>query len=126
MNNEHNGIELTLAPDMEVPEPQQTAPQTQISPVEAASAHPLTEAEQAMVHEFAQKIDVTNSTQILQYGNAAQKKISDFSESAKKSPISQRARSPMCAQRTWTKSAKCSRGLSRSCAASRRKASRRA
>jgi uncharacterized protein YaaN involved in tellurite resistance len=80
MNNETNEIKLTLAPDMEVPEPEPVT-DVQISPVEAAAAHPLTEAEQAMVKEFAQKIDVTNSSQIMQYGNAAQKKISDFSES---------------------------------------------
>ena len=35
-----------------------------------------------MVDQFAQKIDITNSQQVLQYGSACQKKIGDFSEAA--------------------------------------------
>ena len=42
----------------------------------------LTPDEQAQVKDFAQKIDVTNASQILQYGAGAQKKISTFSEAA--------------------------------------------
>lgn len=42
----------------------------------------LTEEEKKMVDEFVEKIDVTNSNSILQYGVGAQKKIADFSESA--------------------------------------------
>ena len=42
----------------------------------------LTDAEKKVVNDFAQQIDLTNSTMILQYGSAAQKKLSDFSESA--------------------------------------------
>ena len=42
----------------------------------------LTEAEKKVVNDFAQQIDLTNSTMILQYGAAAQKKLSDFSEGA--------------------------------------------
>ena len=42
----------------------------------------LTPEEQAMVDQFAQKIDITNSQQVLQYGSACQKKIGDFSEAA--------------------------------------------
>ena len=42
----------------------------------------LSPEEQKQVREFAQKIDVTNATQILQYGAGAQKKISTFSEAA--------------------------------------------
>jgi uncharacterized protein YaaN involved in tellurite resistance len=42
----------------------------------------LTPEEKAAVHDFSQKIDITNSTQILQYGVTAQRKISGFSESA--------------------------------------------
>ena len=33
-----------------------------------------------MVDDFAQKIDLTNSTLVLQYGSAAQKKIASFSD----------------------------------------------
>ena len=42
----------------------------------------LTPEEQKMVDEFAEKIDVTNSQLVLQYGAATQKKIGDFSETA--------------------------------------------
>ena len=42
----------------------------------------LSPEEQAMVDAFAQKIDITNSQQVLQYGSACQKKIGDFSEAA--------------------------------------------
>ena len=42
----------------------------------------LTEAEKKMVDEFAQKIDITDSNLVLQYGAAAQKNIAAFSESA--------------------------------------------
>ena len=35
-----------------------------------------------MVDAFAEKIDITNSQQVLQYGSACQKKIGDFSEAA--------------------------------------------
>ncbi len=42
----------------------------------------LTPEEQKMVDDFAQKIDVSNSNMVLQYGSAAQKKIAGFSESA--------------------------------------------
>jgi uncharacterized protein YaaN involved in tellurite resistance len=40
----------------------------------------FTDSEKKMVAEFAQKIDISNSTQIMQYGGNAQKKISSFSE----------------------------------------------
>ena len=40
----------------------------------------LTEAERKMVDDFAQKIDVTDATVVLQYGAAAQKNIASFSE----------------------------------------------
>ena len=42
----------------------------------------LTEAERKMVDDFAQKIDVTDATVVLQYGAAAQKNIASFSEHA--------------------------------------------
>jgi len=42
----------------------------------------LTEEEKKMVDQFVNKIDITNSNSILQYGVGAQKKIADFSESA--------------------------------------------
>ena len=43
---------------------------------------PLSPEEQKMVNDFAEKIDLTNSQMVLQYGAASQKKLSDFSEPA--------------------------------------------
>ena len=43
---------------------------------------PLSLEEQKMVNDFAEKIDITNSQMVLQYGAASQKKLSDFSETA--------------------------------------------
>lgn len=43
---------------------------------------PLSPEEQKMVDDFAEKIDITNSQLVLQYGAASQKKLSDFSETA--------------------------------------------
>ncbi len=42
----------------------------------------LTEAEQKVVHEFAQKIDITNPNLSLEYGAGAQKNVANFSDSA--------------------------------------------
>lgn len=49
---------------------------------EAIPEAELTPEEQRMVADFASKIDLRNSSQILQYGAGAQKKIADFSEAA--------------------------------------------
>ena len=43
---------------------------------------PLSPEEQKMVDDFADKIDITNSQLVLQYGAASQKKLSDFSDTA--------------------------------------------
>ena len=42
----------------------------------------LTEAERKMVAEFSEKIDITDTAVVLQYGAAAQKNIAGFSENA--------------------------------------------
>ena len=42
----------------------------------------LTPAEQAAVLSFADKIDITNTEQVMNYGSAAQKNISEFSDAA--------------------------------------------
>ena len=60
---------LTLDP-VEAP-----AEEKQPEPVEAPAPEQqvrLTPEEQAMVDSFAQKIDITNSQQVLQYGSACQ------------------------------------------------------
>ncbi len=78
---------LTLDP---VTDAIETKPETAIqeSPTFSADApavpsfdeQSLTEAERKVVDEFAEKIELSNSGVILQYGSAAQKKIADFSE----------------------------------------------
>ena len=68
------------APTMEIPVKEEVAPQPQPQPVFDESK--LTEEERKMVNDFANQIDLTNSTVVLQYGAGAQKKMADFSESA--------------------------------------------
>ena len=65
---------LTLEPEKE-----EEAPQAKPVSVEET---PLSPEEQKMVDDFSEKIDITNSQQVLQYGAACQKKIGDFSDAA--------------------------------------------
>ena len=51
-------------------------------PVERLELSKLSPAEQAAVKEFAQKIDILNTEQVLNYGSNAQKNISEFSDAA--------------------------------------------
>ena len=86
MGNEFKDFEmeapsLTLEPDIgtaeekeEMAEVKQSTPEPEV-PV-------LTPAEQQMVAEFAAKIDIENTNQILQYGAGTQKKMADFSDTA--------------------------------------------
>ena len=86
---------LTLAPDTaaaaEIPTLTLTpeAPATPAAPEVKKEVEPvvlddsmLTEQEKAAVNEFAKKIDVRDTNQVLQYGAAAQKSVASFSESA--------------------------------------------
>ena len=52
------------------------------APAEKLDLSSLSEAEQAAVREFSEKIDVLNSEQIMNYGSSAQKNISEFSDAA--------------------------------------------
>ena len=92
---DNNMPELTLAPDTaaaaEIPTLTLTpeAPATPAAPEAKKEVEPvvlddsmLTEQEQAAVNEFAKKIDVRDTNQVLQYGAAAQKSVASFSESA--------------------------------------------
>ena len=76
---------LTLTPDLGV----------EAAPAEAVAEEPkqednalkqeeamLSEAERKMVDDFSKKIDITDSTVVLQYGSGAQKNIAAFSENA--------------------------------------------
>lgn len=86
MGNEFKDFEmetpsLTLEPDIgEVEEKEEIVKEKQPDPEPEAPV--LTPAEQQMVAEFAAKIDIENTNQILQYGAGTQKKMADFSDAA--------------------------------------------
>ena len=80
--NEIPAPELTLDPASEQPASAQTILAQSVPAPGAAPEPQLTPAEQKMVADFAEKIDLTDSNQILQYGVGAQKKMADFSENA--------------------------------------------
>lgn len=80
-NEQRNPISLTLEPELtEAPAlvPAQESAVAQTQPSEPV----LTAEEQKIVDDFAAKIDVENTTQILQYGAGTQKKMADFSDAA--------------------------------------------
>ena len=78
---EMEGPSLTLEPDLgEFEKKEAPVKVEQPQPKEEAPA--LTPAEQQMVNEFAAKIDIENTNQILQYGAGTQKKMADFSDTA--------------------------------------------
>ncbi len=68
-------LTLDLAPAETAETPKPAAPA-------AVEQTPLSPAEQKMVQDFAQQIDLKNSALILNYGAASQKKIADFSGAA--------------------------------------------
>ena len=72
---------LTLDPLGDAAAAEKEAEQPKVEPVTVEDT-PLTPEEQKMVDDFAEKIDITNSQIVLQYGAASQKKISAFSEAA--------------------------------------------
>ena len=78
---EMEGPSLTLEPDLgEFEKKEEPVKVEQPQPKEEAPV--LTPAEQQMVNEFAAKIDIENTNQILQYGAGTQKKMADFSDTA--------------------------------------------
>ena len=72
---------LTLTPDQPEAVAKQEEEKREANAVKLDESM-LSEAERKMVEEFSQKIDVTDSNQVMQYGAAAQKNIAAFSESA--------------------------------------------
>ncbi len=83
MDNEWNELEepqLTLEPDLEE-SVSDAQPETALQQPKAAEPV-LTEREKQMVDDLAEKIDVENTAQILQYGAGTQKKMADFSDAA--------------------------------------------
>ena len=72
---------LTLEPDLESAPQLVVAQETQLQQPQIAEPA-LTEQEKQMIADFAAKIDVENTAQILQYGAGTQKKMADFSDAA--------------------------------------------
>lgn len=76
-------IKLTLDPEAEEQEAQkeEQVEETVVekNPIDEAN---LSEVERQTVNEFSSKIDIMESNTVLQYGSAAQKKVSDFSDTA--------------------------------------------
>ena len=71
------------APELTLETRQETAPAvSEPKPVAGPDLSVLSPAEQKAVREFVDKIDLTNSAVVLQYGVGAQKNIAAFSESA--------------------------------------------
>ena len=72
---------LTLEPELEPVQELVTREETALEEASAPQTI-LSPEEQQMVDAFAAKIDVENTTQILQYGSGTQKKMADFSDAA--------------------------------------------
>lgn len=85
MGNEFKDFEmetpsLTLEPDLgELEKKEEVIPKKQLQKEEVPV---LTPEEQKMVNDFAAKIDIENTNQILQYAAGTQKKMADFSDTA--------------------------------------------
>ncbi|MDY4000697.1 MAG: toxic anion resistance protein [Blautia sp.] len=79
---------LTLEPDLSIEEPKQEVaavmePQPDMDPVQKEMAQMVLSPEEVqLVNDFAGKIDIENTNQILQYGAGTQKKMADFSDEA--------------------------------------------
>ena len=74
---------LTLDPDLGETEPAAVSvPEPEKKQEVKAKMPALSPEEQTMVDDFAAKIDITNTNQILQYGAGTQKKMADFSDAA--------------------------------------------
>ena len=78
-NNEKIKLTLDPAAAMAAPAPEAAAPEKDETPFGESN---LTEEELKTVDRFAEQIDITDSSVVLSYGSAAQKKISDFSDTA--------------------------------------------
>ena len=88
MNEEKTTIpSLTLEPNATAAAVQEAPveekkPAAEDTPIEKLELSSLSPAEQAAVKEFSEKIDITNTEQVMSYGSAAQKNISEFSDAA--------------------------------------------
>ncbi len=82
MSTEFTNVpELTLEPELEAA-PEIITLKEEVPQQPQAAETVLTPEEKQLVAAFAEKIDVENTAQILQYGAGAQKKMADFSDAA--------------------------------------------
>ena len=72
----------TLTLDLETAVEQPLAPKPEQPQAAVFDESSLSDAERKIVNDFAEKIQISNSNLVLQYGSGAQKKIADFSETA--------------------------------------------
>lgn len=87
MENEFTGFEdntptLTLEPDLGESKAEVAAEPEAEAVKKEMEQTVLSPEEQQMVDSFAKKIDIENTSQILQYGAGTQKKMADFSDAA--------------------------------------------
>ena len=85
-------VKLTLEPELETPAPgiptltlDGVEEEKPVAPEKKEEEQPevqLTPEEQKVVDDFAEKIDITSSALVMQYGSGAQKKIANFSDTA--------------------------------------------
>ncbi len=82
-NKQAQAEEITLTLDPEETTKEEVKKEEEVvvekDPIDEAN---LSETERKTVEDFASKIDITESNTVLQYGAAAQKKVSDFSDTA--------------------------------------------
>ena len=88
MEEELKKMEISM-PELVLPGEEASAPPVPETPKPAAAEQEtadmmasLTPQERKMVEDFAEKINLTDSNLVLQYGAGAQKKIADFSDTA--------------------------------------------
>lgn len=77
----NKGPELTLHPEQKEEEVVQAQPVQDLSEDLSVDYKQFNEAEIKQIHDFSQRIDITDNTMIMQYGINAQKKLADFSDS---------------------------------------------
>ena len=87
MQDEFETLTKTAAPTLTFDIPEEKEPPAEAKPEPPVQPEPmddsvLSDEEKQMVEQFSEKIDIRNTTAILQYGAGTQKKMADFSEKA--------------------------------------------
>ena len=87
MQDEFETLTQTAAPTLTFDIPEEKEPPAEAKPEPPVQPEPmddsvLSDEEKQMVEQFSEKIDIRNTTAILQYGAGTQKKMADFSEKA--------------------------------------------